>query len=56
MKTNTNMEKVFYAIAQLINDGDTHITRYKIAKNVPDLDRSTVYRLLDRYTKLKELL
>lgn len=35
--------KILNAIGQLLRDGDTHITRYKIAK-VADIENSLVYK------------
>lgn len=46
---NPNQVKVFYAIAQLLNSGERNLTRYKVAKAVPSLNRTTVDRILKRY-------
>lgn len=45
----SNEEKVFHVIAQLICSGDRHITRYKIANMVPSVSRPTVYNILNKY-------
>lgn len=43
IKKDSVDEKILIAISQLFKDGDTHITRYKIAK-VADVDSSAVYK------------
>lgn len=44
-------EKIFYAVIQLINNGDRHITRYKVANALPSTSRSRVYEIFDKYKK-----
>lgn len=51
-KIQLNKERVFYAIAQLIIDGDTHITRYKIG-NMASVSHKTVYNILNKYKDSK---
>lgn len=50
-ESKSNQEKVFYAIAQLIQNGDKNITRYKVANMVPSVSRSTVYNIINAYAK-----
>lgn len=50
-----NEARVFYAIAQLFEEGNTSITRYQVAKKVDSLDQWTVYRILRNYHKKGKL-
>lgn len=49
-KTKSNKEKVFYAIAQLLNEGSKNITRYQVAK-VSGVEISGVYSILKKHTQ-----
>lgn len=50
MTKKSNSEKVFYAIAQLLNDGEKNITRYKVAQK-SGVEKSSVYSILKKHTK-----
>ncbi|ADR33991.1 hypothetical protein Sulku_1328 [Sulfuricurvum kujiense DSM 16994] len=51
MSQKSNQEKVFYAIAQLLQKGEKNITRYKVANMVSSVDRSTVYIIIKKYSE-----
>lgn len=40
-------EKILYALASLIKNGDRHITGYKLAKEI-GIERAQVYRCLNQ--------
>lgn len=46
----SNQQKVFYAIAQLMNQGVPRITRYEVSK-VSGVTYSSVHSILNKYEK-----
>lgn len=55
-KIQLKEEKVFHALIQMICRGETHITRYKVANEVSDVPRTTVYEIFQKYNKGKQCL
>lgn len=54
MLITKNQEKVFFAISQLLKNGEKNITRYKIA-NVSGVNRTTVYEILNKFRLSSEV-
>ncbi|MCK9373470.1 MAG: hypothetical protein M0P91_09740 [Sulfuricurvum sp.] len=54
MKKPTQTDKLLITLLDLLEGGETHITRYRLA-NESGVDRSQVYRIIKNYNqKLKE--